>query len=172
MRARIIDLSLTLSGKQRLTLELDSDFRQQVDELRDSDVDVTVKRFREKRSLDANAYAWLLIDRLSEKLRIPKEEIYRDHIRQIGGACETVCIQSKALPRLRQIWERNGLGWQVEDFPSKIPGCVNVHLYYGSSSYDKRQMSALIDLLVDSCKSCGIETLPPHKLELLKGDYK
>ena len=171
MRARIVDLSLTLTGKQRLTLEIDGDFRAQADELKASDVEVTVKRFREKRSLDANAYCWVLIDKLAARMHLPKAEVYRDHIRAIGGTCETVCIQTKALPRLRQVWERNGLGWQVEEFPSKVRGCTNVNLYYGSSTFDKSQMNAFIDSLIETCKQVGgIETLPPEKVALLKGE--
>lgn len=169
MKARILDLAFSVTGKQRLTLELDSDFREQFDSLRENEVEVTVKRYRKKRSLDANAYAWLLIGKLSERMRLPKDEVYRQHIRELGGY-ETVCVQNEALPRLRDIWERNGLGYQVETFPSKINGCTNCNLYYGSSSFDTKQMSQLIDSLIESCKAVGIETLPPDKLELLKGE--
>ena len=48
--------------------------------------------------------------------------------------------------------------------PSKLPGCTNVVLYYGSSTYDTAQMSRLIDMAVQACVEQGIETLPPEKL--------
>ena len=126
--------------------------------------EVTVKERRKRRSLDANAYFWVLCSKLAEKTNTPKLDIYRCYIRDIGGNCETVCIQSHALGRLREGWEHNGLGWIVEDFPSKLPGCVNVTLYYGSSTYDTAQMSRLIDLCIQDCKQFGIETLTPLEL--------
>ena len=139
--------------------------RQVLDSLKPGKVyDVEIKEHREKRSLDSNAYAWLLIDRLAEKLRIPKTEIYRRYIREIGGNNETVCVTAEAADKLRSGWEHNGLGWLTDTMPSKLPGCTNVVLYYGSSTYDTAQMSRLIDLIVQDCREQGIETLPPGKL--------
>lgn len=129
---------------------------------------VTVKEHRERRSLDANAYCWVLLDKLAEKLSLPKTEIYRRFIREIGGNSETVCVLEKAADKLCDGWEHNGIGWQTERIPSKIEGCVNVILYYGSSTYDSKQMSRLIDMVVDECKDHGIETLTPMELERLK----
>ena len=129
---------------------------------------ITVKEHRERRSLDANAYCWVLIDRIAEKLSVPKKDIYRSFIREIGGNSETVCVMEKAADKLCEGWEHNGLGWQTERFPSKIDGCVNVILYYGSSTYDTKQMSRLIDMLVYECKDRGIETLTPMELDRLK----
>lgn len=126
--------------------------------------DVEIKEHREKRSLDANAYFWVLVDRLAEKIRIPKTDIYRRYIREIGGNNETVCIPDKGVEKLRREWERNGDGWQTSTMPSKLPGCTNVVLYYGSSTYDTAQMSRLIDMAVQDCQEQGIETLPPDKL--------
>lgn len=171
MKAKLVDLTMSFSGKQRLTLELDADFREDYDALHDSTVEVTVKKYRKSRSLDANAYAWVLIDKIARRLRLTKAEVYRNTIRTIGGVSETVCVVDKAVDRLCQVWSRNGLGWQTETFPSKIDGCTNVILYYGSSSYDTEQMSALIDFLVQECKALGIETMPPEELESLIKNY-
>ena len=141
------------------------DARRTLDSLKPGKVyDVEIKEHREKRSLDANAYFWVLVDRLAEKLRIPKTEIYRRYIREIGGNNETVCVTAEAADKLRSGWEHNGLGWQTDTMPSKLHGCVRVVLYYGSSTYDTAQMSRLIDLIVQDCQEQGIETLPPDKL--------
>jgi hypothetical protein len=71
---------------------------------------------------------------------------------------------------LRRAWEQNGLGWQTEAMASKINGCTNVILYYGSSTYDTKQMSLLVDQLVCEAKELGIETLPPDELRRLTGE--
>ena len=130
-----------------------------------------VKEQHKKRSLDANAYFWVLADKLAEATRISKEDIYRHTIREIGGNSTTVCVRDMAAEKLCQGWEKNGLGWLADTFPSKLPGCVNVTLYYGSSTYDTKQMSRLIDNIVQDCQAVGIETLTPDKLALLVEEW-
>lgn len=124
------------------------------------------------RSLDANAYAWVLIDKLSAATGVPKTEVYRNAVRDVGGNMEIVCVKAEAAPTLRKIWESRGIGWQTEEDISKLPGCVNVHLYYGSSTFDTAQMSRLIDNLIQDAKSVGIETLPPDKLKTMLEGWK
>lgn len=171
MRGRIVDLSVSITGKQKLLLELDGDFRADFDDLHDKDVEITVKKYRQKRSLDANGYAWVLIDKIAAKMRLPKDEVYCQHIKGLGGVSQTVCVQERAVERLVTAWSKNGLGWQAEVFPSKIAGCKNVTLYFGSSTYDTAQMSLLIDSLIDTAKSLGIETMPEEELKSLVGAY-
>ena len=133
--------------------------------------DADLKEHREKRSLDANAYCWVLLDKLAQATRIPKTEIYRKAIKEIGGVSDTVCVQQKAADRLCYSWECNGLGWFSERSESRLKGCVNVTLYYGSSVYDTAQMSRLIDYIVEDCKALDIETLPPEKLAAMKENW-
>ena len=134
--------------------------------------DIEIKEHRERRSLDSNAYAWVLMDHLAAKIGIPKTDIYRKYIREIGGNCETVCVVEAAADKLRRGWENNGLGWQTDITPSKISGCVNVVLYYGSSTYDTAQMSRLIDMIVQDCHEQNIETLPPEKLAGMMKEWR
>ncbi len=133
---------------------------------------IEVKQFKNKRSLDANAYCWVLIGKLAEKTGIKKSDIYRNAIREIGGNSETVCVQDKAVDKLVKGWECHGLGWQTETSKSKLDGCTNVTLYYGSSIYDTKQMSQLIDSIVQDCKAVGIETMTPQELQRLKDEWK
>lgn len=119
---------------------------------------------KKKRSLDANAYMWVLLDKLSAVLRIEKTEIYKRMVKEIGGASEVVCVKNEAAEKLCEGWRHNGIGWQTDTFQSKLEGCTNVVLYYGSSTYDTAQMSRLIDLVVQECKQHGIETLTPSEL--------
>lgn len=134
------------------------------------DYDITIRR--KKRSLDANAYCWVLIGKIAEAVRLTPTEVYMREIREIGGTSEIVCVTEKALNRLVSIWETKGLGWQAETFPSKVPGCVNVRLFYGSSQFDTHQMSVFIDHLIQEAKALDIETLSPRELSLLKEEWK
>ena len=56
MKAKILDFSRSFGGAQRVTFEMEGDFRDTYDTLKDMPVDLTVKKWRDKRSLDANAY--------------------------------------------------------------------------------------------------------------------
>lgn len=133
-------------------------------------VDLTIKKHRKRRSLDANAYAWVLLDRLAVKLKRPKEEIYREFVKDVGGNSETVCVVDKGVDRLISGWKRNGIGWVADTTPSKIAGCTNVILYQGSSTYDSEQMARLIDLIVEACKEQGIEVRSEEDINsLLEG---
>ena len=159
MRGQLLDLAVGMDGRQRITIAVNEDFRQQYDALRGADINIDIKRYHRRRSLDANAYAWVLIDKLAEKLGLTKAEVYREQIRSIGGVSQTVCVKAEAAEALQSGWSRNGLGWFAEQYPSKLPGCANVVLFFGSSSYDTRQMSALIDSLIREAEALGIPTI-------------
>lgn len=126
---------------------------------------------RKGRSLDANAYAWVLLDKLAAHYGIPRNDVYREAIKIIGGVSDVLCIVSKAADEFCRKWESKGTGWMAEQGPSKIPGCVNVTVWYGSSTYDTEQMSRLIDQIVSDCREAKIETMTPQELDALKSRW-
>lgn len=130
-----------------------------------------IKEHREKRSLDANAYFWVLAHKLAEATGIPVTQVYRNAIKEIGGVSEHYCGTPDAVERLCEAWGHNGLGWIAETYTSKLPGVINVTLYYGSSTYDTKQMSRLIDNIVQDCMDADIETLPPERLNAMMEDW-
>ncbi len=129
-----------------------------------------LKEFREKRSLDANSYYWRLCGDLARAINEKPEGIYLRHIKDIGNY-SVLCVQEKALSDFERKWTSGHLGRFIETKESKIPGCVTVLAYYGSSDFDRREMSRLIDNIIQDCKAVGVETLPPDKLALLKEDW-
>lgn len=131
------------------------------------------KERRKKRSLDANAYCWVLIGQLASKLRITPLEVYWEAIRAIGGNYYVTPIKNEAVAHYKRIWESHGIGWICKEMgDSKLDGYTNVISYYGSSEYDTRQMSRLIDLIVTECKEQGIETAAPREIALLKEGWE
>lgn len=131
-----------------------------------------VKEHRKKRSLDSNAYAWTLINKLAEVMRISPTEVYRQAIQDISGNSEVIPIKEEAVEQFEQAWKHNGIGWICRDMgKSKIPGFRNLMVYYGSSVYNTKQMSDLIDQLVQDCKALDIETMSPEKLSLLMEEW-
>ena len=168
MKGVIQDLMYNVIRKETtVVLVLEGNQAQEIEKHKGGHVDLCIKKFRKGRSLDANAYYWTLCDKLAPFVNLSKEEIYRNHIKNIGGNNDMVCVQNKGVENLCSGWQKNGIGWVTETMPSKLEGCTNVVLYYGSSTYDTAQMSRLIDLCVQDCKAVGIETMTPAELEAL-----
>lgn len=134
--------------------------------------EAVLKEHRKKRSLDANAYAWVLIGKLAEAMRMPPTDVYINAIQNIGGNYEVIPIREEAVEKFKEIWTKQGLGWPCVDMgPSKITGYRNLRAYYGSSTYDTRQMSLLIEAIIQDCKALDIETLSEEKLSAMMGGW-
>ena len=133
----------------------------------DKDKTFEIKEYKEKRSLNANSYCWVLIGKIAEVVGNTKEEVYRDFIKH-KGIYRIVTIDENAAPTFIKVWEAQGLGWICEKSKTKIAGLVDVVAYYGTSSYNTKQMASFIDYVVQEAKQLDIETLTPEEIENLK----
>ena len=157
-----------ITFKKSDTVKVIAELASYIDSLsEDKEYKIEVKEHKEKRSLSANNYFWVMVDKLAEKLRIGKTEIYRSYVKEIGGNNDVVCCINKAVPALCEAWQGRGLGWLAEQEDSKIEGCTNIRLYYGSSTYDKEQMSRLIGLAKQDCIDNDIPTWDEEELQRL-----
>ena len=147
--------------------------RQVLDSLKPGKVyDVEIKEHREKRSLDSNAYCWVLLDKLADVLDTTKEELYRRYVRKIGPYKDFDLNEDEA-KTFRVARERLGQGWPTEQVDFTPDGeRVVIRAYYGSSTYNTKRMSRLIDMIVEDCKEMGIETLTPQQLDAMKERWK
>ena len=135
--------------------------------------DLEVKEHRKKRSLDANAYAWVLINKLADALRITPIEIYRQAIQNVSGNYEVLPVKAEAAEHFKQVWEAQGLGWPCVDMgKSKIEGYRNLRAYYGSSTFSVQQMQVLIDNLVQDCRALDIEVKSEEEIASIMGAWK
>lgn len=119
---------------------------------------VELKKKTKKRSLSANAYCWVLIGKIADKINATKEEVYRRAIHE-AGKWEVYTGAPQAMESLMRIWRKNGVGYQAEPLGDGT-SCM---LYYGSSEYDTKQMSKLIDWLVDEAEALGIDVRTPEE---------
>lgn len=177
LNGRIANVSFSYEGRPMVTLELFERrnapaIMTKFLELKNEEIlSLKIDKPKKKRSLDANAYAWVLIGKIAEKTNVPKEEVYRDNIRSMGGNYEIVCVQDKAVDSLCQMWERNGIGWLTDTMPSKIDGCTNVFLFYGSSEYTVDQMRRLTEFLKQDCDALGIDTKSQAEIDSLLSSW-
>lgn len=170
VQGKIVNLDLDyITHKPKLTLQLTSQYLTGYDEIKDLELlDIKIVKHKEKRSLDANAYCWVLCGKIAEKLNITKEEVYRKAINEVGKY-EIVPIKDEAVDTFIKAWSIKGIGWICEKLnKSKINGYTNIIVYYGSSIYNTKEMSTLIDNIVQEAKGLEIETLTPNQLAELK----
>ena len=69
--------------------------------------------------------------------------------------------------RFKRIWQQNGLGWLTKTIDD-----TTILAYYGSSTYDTKQMSRLIDFLQAECVNQGIEIRPAWEVEAMLKEWK
>ena len=159
MRARNCKISRDFTtGKWSVSFDID-----RPEDIPQGELDLTIKPYKPKRSLSANAYMWVLVGKLADATGISSTEIYRNTVKQLGIS-QLIVINAAAAPTFKRIWEQHGLGWFVDDVDEDTNGSVILRAYYGSSTYNRKQMAALIDLVVQDCKQLGIETLTPAEL--------
>lgn len=179
MKCNLDDLKFSRDGDSLLTLRTSEDVTGLFDRLKDLPVRVDVKQWREKRSLDANGYYWLLLDRCAASLGISKPRAHNLMLRRYG-AVETIDEQMVylVLPESEEAAEK---ALEAETYHIRPTSQVKTGrdgkqyrtymLLKGSSDYDTKEMSTLINGLVDECKALGIETKSPEEVAALLEAY-
>lgn len=156
--------------KPKISLILDTNSLDIVEQLKNENkLNIEMKKWYKKRSLDENAYCWVLCNNIANELSkngiTTKEEIYRDAILQVGSF-EPFIVQEKTFEKFKRIWEKQGLGFLVQEV-SRQDKCVKVNCYYGSSTYDSKEMSLLIEILIQLAKSLNLETKSQSEINSL-----
>lgn len=131
-----------------------------------------VKPERKHRSLDANSYLWVLLDKLADAMKTTKETLYRAYIKDVG-IFRDFHLSVEEAATFQVAWSRLGTGWITEQVDYAQDGKrLTVRAYYGSSTYNTKQMSRLIDLVVQDCRDQGIETKTPDELALMMSRWE
>ena len=117
--------------KPKISLLLDTKEIEIVEQLKNENkLNIDLKKYRKKRSLDSNAYMWVLAEKIANKLDITKIEVYRDAIKEVGQS-EVLPIKNEAVETFIEAWKHNGQGWLCEIIgKSKLEGYTNVTAYY------------------------------------------
>ena len=169
LTGQIDDVAVSFTGKPKLTLAINekNDLLQGFDDLKDIEkLSIEIKPYREKRSLNANAYAWKLIGEIADIVRASKDEIYIEMLRKYG--------QSELISVVADVPICHYIKYFDEVGESKLNGKLFKHyrVYKGSSEFDTREMSILIDGIVGEAKELGIQTETPEQLAKIKSLWK
>lgn len=125
---------------------------------------------KKRRSNSSNSYFWSLLQQLCEQLNIDVIEEYKKRVKELG-IFQTFELSNENVPTFEHLWSSKGLAWFTEKV-EEIGNKTIINAYYGSSSYNSKQMSKLIDNLVQDCRSVGIQTLEDIEIEeLIRSEY-
>ena len=117
MIAKLKQIFPLRGGEWMVSFTTTTDFSKAFEELLPHEVDIEIKRHRQKRSLDANAYCWALIGEIAAKMDLPKNEVYRKAIME-NGVYRVVPIPDEDVEGWCRDWCSFGIGFQVETFKS------------------------------------------------------
>lgn len=169
--------------KQSISVEVNEDARDAFQELKDCEkLDIQIKKHREKRSLDANAYYWVLITKFAKKLELSNPEAHNMCLIRYGypvilsgkSACATIPDTEEAENKVK-----NSTEYHLQPTSQVREGVDGVmyrtyRLLRGSRTYNTEEMSRLISGLITMCKEAQIpdrEIATPEEKRLLKERY-
>lgn len=163
---KIVDMNNSyITGKPKVTLELNEREAAGLlyDELHNAEkLSIKIDKFKEKRSLNANNYAWKLLNEIGNIIRRDKDDVYLDMLKRYGQR-EMISVQSHIpLTGFVKYFDKAG--------ESTLNGKEFTHyfVYKGSSEFDTREMSIFIDGIVDEAKALNIQTETPEEIAKMK----
>ena len=131
-------------------------------------LNIEAKQHRNKRSLDANAYAWVLMQKIAEAVNSDKWSVYLQCLQRYSRAFSHVIIKPEAIDRMKALYRTC-----VDLGEITVNGRTGhqLQVYYGSSCFDSKEMAVFINGIVSECKELGIEVLPPYELERMTAEW-
>ena len=158
-------------GTRRVTLMLtvneDAAAKNLYDDLHEADkLSIKIDKYREKRSLNANNYAWKIMTEIGNVVRASKDEVYLEMLKRYG--------QSEIISVLAHIPIGEYVKYSEEAGESTLNGKLFKHykVYKGSSEFDSREMSIFLDGVVSEAKEMGIPTETPEQIARLKAMWR
>lgn len=132
------------------------------------DEEVFVKK--KKRSNNSNSLFWKLLQQLCEEMNLDVIQEYRKRVKELG-IFQSFELDTKNVPTFERLWSQNGIAYFTEKVQENGNKTI-INAYYGSSSYNSKQFSRLLDNLVQDCRSVGIQTLDDLEIEeLIRREY-
>lgn len=170
-------------GKALLMITIPSENKHLYDEIQGLENDklkvMTIEYFKEKRSLTANGYMFALIEKIAKKIGANKNDLYVNMIVDYGVKCENMFMTYEAFQTFDKMYSstattvkhNSSLCRVIKQYSKGDKEWVEFETYIGSSGYDKKQFSMLLDGVVSEAKLQGIETLEDIKIKELIEHY-
>lgn len=126
-----------------------------------------LRPFHSQRSLDANAYLWVLLEKIAAAIGGNKDEIYLEMLGRYGKFLHVI-VNPKAVDSLNRSYR---LVKELGEVTVNGRRGVQCQCYLGSSGYNTAEMARLIDGVVQECKELDIPTETPEELARIKEEW-
>lgn len=151
-----------LTRKQILSLEVEGELSELIEQLKDETLSIEIKKYRRKRSLTANGYYWALVHKISEKNGVSDAWTHNLYLRdchcleKVDGTTIAVTIPDTDEAEIDVMNKTD-----IHLIPtSKVEQGLRYYLLLrGSSDFDSLEFSRLVDFAVQDAKALGIETI-------------
>lgn len=139
--------------KQLLTLEVEGDCSDLIENLKDQRLSIDIKKYRKKRSLDANGMLWACIGDIAKAINADKWDVYLMMLKRYGVYTYGVFKESK-IEHVKKMWRETEVVGEVDINGEKG---IQMLLYFGSSTYDTAEFSRLLDGVISEMKEMGLQ---------------
>lgn len=124
-----------------------------------------IERKKKKRSTDANALCWKLCTEIANVLRTDKESVYLEMLKRYGQSDIVSVVSTVNVKGYFKYYDEFGRGTvNRKEF-------THYKVYKGSSEYDTREMSILLDGILDEAKALDIEVISEREKSLLLTEW-
>lgn len=131
-----------------------------------------IKAYHQKRSLDANAYCWVLCTKIADVLLISKDDAYRQELEKYAPQI-LVPLDAEKNPDGYFRYYTYDCTTTLVDLETNASSKVNYYrVIKGSSEFDSEEMSRFIDCIIQDAQELEIETIPPAEIQRLKEMWK
>lgn len=165
MKGRILDYSVGINRKQRITLELDSDFREGFENLKTEELDIRIAKWRSKRSNNANSYFHVLVNEIAMATGDSDEDVKRRLVVEYGSVARDIHgdMVGFKLPSKVDVDEIYPYTRWYKDVTENGKEFSCYIVYKRSSDMDTKEMSHLIEGTIREAQSLNIDTDTPDK---------
>ena len=172
MKVLVNDIKLQYDENREAEIVLKAKGNIQIQELKDiiakgKQLVVELKQYRQRRSLDANGYLWLILGEMASILHTTKDELYLKMLEDYG-VYTFIVVKENVVERVKSEWKTvKEIGEVI------INGQTGIQLmcFFGSSTYNTKEFSTLLDGVIQEAKELGIETMTPSELSLIKSQW-
>ena len=170
MRGRLRDLTFGPKGEQHITVTVQTDFRDDFDKLKDKDIRVEIKVWREPRSEDANAYFHVLVNKIAEAQGLGDDEVKRSLVVEYGALArdddgQLIGAMLPAGADIDQFYPYTRM-YKTMELEGREYEC---YLFYKRThTLDTKEMARLIDGTIYVARELGIDTDTPEQIARYK----
>ena len=177
MNGKLKDWSFSRTGESVLTITTRESCKRLWDALGDQEITFSIKKRVIPRSLNANNYAWSLIEKLAVAVKSDKDSVYEEMLRrygtgetytdEAGNECKVLFSLREGVPPAlvaRHYAETGGGYVEGKKF-------IHYRAIKGTSEYSTKEMSVFLDGIISECQEVGIETDTPEQIARYKEEW-